>query len=87
MQSSSVLEQLRKNPQFSERLADLTDNELQALQFDWDTWARPNQIAPSWDWATWLILAGRGYGKTRTGAETVRLWIRAGFNHSTIRRM
>lgn len=37
-------------------------------------------MLPEGDWATWLILAGRGYGKTRVGAETVRLWIKDGFN-------
>lgn len=38
----------------------------------WPFWARPSQIAPSGDWDGWLILAGRGFGKTRTGAEWVR---------------
>ena len=32
------------------------------------------QRAPAGDWIYWLILAGRGAGKTRTGAETVRAW-------------
>ena len=32
----------------------------------WRNLARPNQLPPSGDWRTWLILAGRGYGKTRT---------------------
>lgn len=31
--------------------------------------ARPNQITPPGDWKTWFIMAGRGFGKTRTGAE------------------
>ncbi len=39
----------------------------------WEQIARPEQIAPPGDWSTWLILAGRGWGKTRTGAE----WFRA----------
>lgn len=48
---------------------------MEALEFDWNGfWSRPNQRLPSGDWRTWLILAGRGFGKTRTGAETVRLW-------------
>jgi len=40
-----------------------------------DPWlkiARRNQIPPKGDWTIWLLLAGRGYGKTRTGAETTR---------------
>ena len=45
------------------------------LQYDWKFWARPNQLATEGDWATWLILAGRGFGKTRTGAETIRDWV------------
>lgn len=36
---------------------------------DWLATARPEQITPEGDWLTWLILAGRGWGKTRTGAE------------------
>lgn len=40
--------------------------------------ARPAQIAPDGDWQTWLVLAGRGFGKTRTGAEWVREQIKAG---------
>jgi phage terminase large subunit-like protein len=45
----------------------------EALVFlhDWRLWAREKQIAPDWDWVVWLILAGRGWGKTRTGAEWV----------------
>lgn len=37
----------------------------------WLSSARPNQLTPDGDWLTWLILAGRGWGKTRTGAEDV----------------
>ncbi len=35
----------------------------------WKQQARPAQLTPEGDWTTWLILAGRGWGKTRTGAE------------------
>lgn len=38
---------------------------------DWRFRARPAQLAPEGDWAIWLILAGRGFGKTRAGAEWV----------------
>ena len=37
----------------------------------WDLIARPEQLSPLGDWDTWLVLAGRGFGKTRTGAEWV----------------
>jgi predicted phage terminase large subunit-like protein len=42
------------------------------LETDWRSIARPEQLAPSGDWSTWLILAGRGAGKTRSGAEWTR---------------
>lgn len=48
-----------------------------ALAFHWPFWARPDQLEPEGDWTYWLILAGRGWGKTRTGAETVRNWVRS----------
>lgn len=41
-------------------------------------WARPEQIETPGDWQTWLVLAGRGFGKTRTGAEWVRKQIESG---------
>jgi phage terminase large subunit-like protein len=47
----------------------------EALLFDWNFWARGNQRAPEGNWASWLILAGRGFGKTRVGAEMVRHWV------------
>jgi len=45
-----------------------------ALLYDWQMWARDNQLVPPGSWFVWLLLAGRGFGKTRTGAETVRIW-------------
>ena len=63
--------------QFSEArrtgfLASLTDLEASVLMHDWRFWARENQLAPKGNWAHWLLLAGRGFGKTRAGAEWVR---------------
>jgi predicted phage terminase large subunit-like protein len=43
-----------------------------ALANSWRAQARPTQLPPEGEWGTWLILAGRGWGKTRTGAEWVR---------------
>lgn len=43
-------------------------------RFDWIRSGRPDQHLPGGDWRIWLILAGRGWGKTRTGAEAVRSW-------------
>src|SRR5579864_8731239 len=50
----------------------------EASRYDWTKWARKNQLPPQGSWRTWLILAGRGFGKTRTGAETIRHWIKEG---------
>jgi phage terminase large subunit-like protein len=44
----------------------------------WSSLARPAQLPPPGDWRTWLLLAGRGWGKTRTGAETIAAWAREG---------
>lgn len=48
---------------------------------EWSNLARPEQLPPPGDWRTWLVLAGRGWGKTRTGAETVARWIGDGTAH------
>lgn len=45
--------------------------ELERLEYSWEFWARPNQVPPIGDWINWLILAGRGWGKTRVGAEWI----------------
>tara|TARA_R110002020_G_C16298489_1_gene772973 strand:+ start:115 stop:1446 length:1332 start_codon:yes stop_codon:yes gene_type:complete len=56
----------------------LTDEEKLEAMWDWTLWARPKQLAPAGDWRVWLILAGRGFGKTRSGAEWVRQKIQQG---------
>jgi phage terminase large subunit-like protein len=67
-----------------ELLAELSDEEADDLLHTWEFWARDNQLepAPVLDngelWTIWLILAGRGFGKTRTGAETVIEWVKTG---------
>jgi phage terminase large subunit-like protein len=55
-------------------IAELSDEEANVILHDWEFWARPAQFAPPGDWVHWLILAGRGFGKTRVGAEQVRRW-------------
>lgn len=62
--------------QRDEALAELSIEAQAELAFLWRFWARPDQCIPDGDWTYWLILAGRGWGKTRTGAETVREWVR-----------
>lgn len=59
-------------------LKELTPKQLEELAHDWKFWARPEQLEPEGDWKIWLPLAGRGWGKTRCGAEWVRHRIKAG---------
>lgn len=58
--------------------ASLTDQEAAALSYAWSRWARPSQLPPAGDWDGWLVMAGRGFGKTRMGAEFVRAEVEAG---------
>lgn len=51
---------------------ELTDLEAAVIATTWEFWARPSQAPPGGDWTFWLILAGRGFGKTRAGSEWVR---------------
>ena len=70
----SVAESLAALPEAEQRkvLADLTEHEAENLEYDWNFWGRPKQLPPKGDWITWLILAGRGFGKTRAGSEWVK---------------
>lgn len=54
--------------------ASLSTEQQASLLYEWEFWARPEQLMPPGDWFCWLLLAGRGYGKTRVGSETVRAW-------------
>lgn len=64
------------------RLSGLTEDELDTLTHNWRFAARPNQIEPDGDWWTiWLLRAGRGFGKTRTGAEWIRERVKNGYRH------
>lgn len=56
----------------------LTDIEAAHLHYDWPFWSRPNQRSPRGAWTYWLMLAGRGFGKTRAGAEWVRSLVETG---------
>jgi phage terminase large subunit-like protein len=74
MQQKSIAEIIATSPELQEQfLARFgTAEYFELLRFLWEFWGRPSQFAPEGDWSTWLILAGRGFGKTRTGAEWVR---------------
>lgn len=56
-----------------ERSAVLSGVDMEQLIWDWNAWARPEQVPPSGkDWSIWMYLAGRGAGKTRAAAEWIR---------------
>ena len=60
-------------------LADLSPNAMMALPWLFEHWAHPHQMPPEGDtWKTWVILGGRGAGKTRAGAEWVRTMVEGG---------
>src|SRR5437763_16510063 len=61
-------------------LATLSNEECHALLYDWDWfWSRPSQRPPEDPyWVYWLLRSGRGFGKTRTGAEFIRAQAKAG---------
>lgn len=68
-----------------EALLSLSNEQALATFYDWEFWARPSQLPPaefsSGQKTYWLIEAGRGFGKTRCGAEQVRAWIKQGFRY------
>jgi phage terminase large subunit-like protein len=53
-------------------LSGLSENALLSLPWLFDFWALPHQLPPRGEWKTWVIMGGRGAGKTRAGAEWVR---------------
>ncbi|WP_139828440.1 DNA-packaging protein [Maritimibacter sp. HL-12] len=57
----------------AEFLEGLRDEALLALPWLFEFWALPHQLPPEGDWRSWVILGGRGAGKTRAGAEWVRM--------------
>ena len=59
-------------------LETLTREERARLEFLWPFWAREKQLSPEGNWRTWLICAGRAFGKTRSGAEWIREQVEEG---------
>jgi phage terminase large subunit-like protein len=64
----------------------LTPLQCENLSRKWSFWARPDQRPPEFlpngkPWQYWLFLAGRGAGKTRSGAEWVREQVQLGYKH------
>lgn len=76
-----MIESLKKYPKDKviSAFEDLSDKEANLLLTDWKLWARKEQLPPEKYWEIWLILTGRGWGKTRTGAEWVLQRVREGY--------
>jgi hypothetical protein len=72
LKGSSSMQSPSKQPILSE----LTDAQVLALNYDWSFWGRPDQQMPAGDWFVWMIMTGRGWGKTRTATENISRMIR-----------
>jgi hypothetical protein len=53
-------------------IASMSASQRRALRHHWHLLSHEGQVAPAGDWPVWLLMAGRGFGKTRAGAEWVR---------------
>lgn len=67
----SLAQQIAELPP-EERAAALEGIDPNVLLYDWSFWARTDQLEPVGDWRIWLLLAGRGAGKTRAASEWIR---------------
>lgn len=79
----SAIEELRdaiakSNVDVSEILRGVDAETRAAVRYCWPLFRRQNQTPPSGDWSTWLLLAGRGFGKTRVLSEYTIDAVRAG---------
>jgi hypothetical protein len=68
----NVFRECSKRRKIEAYLQDLAPGDIERLLNDWELWAREDQLPPNGPWITWLVLGGRGAGKTRAGAEWVR---------------
>ena len=59
-------------------LSELGEGGLCALPFLFEFWAHAHQLPPDGDWRSWVVMGGRGAGKTRAGAEWVRAMVEGG---------
>jgi len=82
MPASSLAQSLASLPEAERQKAinSLSEKEAEAILYDWTVWARPKQLPPDWSWYIWLLLSGRGGGKTRAGAQLVIKWASEGYN-------
>jgi hypothetical protein len=75
-----LLEQLTDLPkaEVDALIRAMAPGEANAFVYDWRYRARPEQLPPAGSWRVWLLMAGRGFGKTHCGAEWVRAEVKAG---------
>ncbi len=73
----------------TEFLDSLSDEAIAALPYLFDFWALPHQLPPEGNWRSWVIMGGRGAGKTRAGAEWVRSMVEGAtpLDHGRARRV
>jgi phage terminase large subunit-like protein len=78
--TASLLEQLADLPkaEADALIRAMAPGEANAFEYHWRYRARPEQLPPEGSWRVWLLMAGRGFGKTRCGAEWVRAEVKAG---------
>lgn len=74
MVDASFAEELARLPEdkLARLLQGYSQADLEGLRQNWGFWSRAGQREPEGDWRVWLLMAGRGFGKTRAGAEWVR---------------
>lgn len=77
--TKAKLQEVMSDEEIAELIASLSEEEAKALMYNWNFWARPNQLPPNWNWFGWILLSGRGFGKTRTGSEWVTQRAKDGF--------
>lgn len=65
-------------------LAEMGPDNVEALLHDWNFLGRDEQKHPAGDWQNWVYMAGRGAGKTRSGAEWARQRIKAGYGRGAL---
>jgi hypothetical protein len=71
--TASLLEQLADLPKAEgdALIRAMTPGEANAFEYDWRYRARPQQLPPAGSWRVWLLMAGRGFGKTATGEPAI----------------
>ncbi len=70
----------RRRDAFDKLAGQLPVRVFTRVKYAWTLWARREQLPPDHPWHIWLLLAGRGFGKTRVGAEWVRARAESGLS-------